>query len=275
MTAENLKLLDNKVGIIMGAANERSISWQIANACLQHGVKNIILTFQSERLEKKLKSLASQFDNVDLFLCDLTKPEDIDACKKFIEHKYNKIDFIVHGVAFSDKNELAGDYINTSLDNFINTMHISCYSFTEVLQKFRPIINPGGSALTLSYYGAEKFIPNYNVMGVAKAALECSVKYLAYDLGKDNHIRVNAISSGPIKTLAASGINDFNYVLKWNEHNSAINSPLLAKNVAKSAVYLLSDLSTQVTAEIHHVDCGYNASGMINIRNLDNIKEIF
>ena len=253
-------LLLGKRGLIMGVANNRSIAWGIAKACCEHGA-DIALSYQGEAIKKRVLPLSEELNSALVVECDVTKPESVDEMFDEIGKKFETIDFLVHAVAFSDKDELKGRYIETTQENFINTMNISCYSFTSVSQKAEKLMKDGGSILTLTYYGSEKVMPHYNVMGVAKSALETSVKYLAKDLGKKN-IRVNAISAGPIKTLAASGIGDFRYILKWNEYNSPLRRNVSIDEVGGSAVYLISDLSSGVTGEVHHVDSGYNIIGM-------------
>jgi enoyl-[acyl-carrier protein] reductase I len=253
-------LMAGKRGLIMGVANSRSIAWGIAEACARHGAE-LAFTFQGEALEKRVRPLAEQVGANLVLPCDVTDEASIDATFDALKDAWGSIDFVVHAIAFSDKDELTGRYVDTSKNNFQQTMNISCYSFTAVAQRAEKLMTDGGSLLTLTYYGAEKVMPHYNVMGVAKAALEASVRYLAEDLGKQN-IRVNAISAGPIKTLAASGIGDFRYILKWNEHNSPLRRTVGTDEVGDSALYLLSNLSRGVTGEIHHVDCGYNLVGM-------------
>jgi enoyl-[acyl-carrier protein] reductase I len=253
-------LMAGKRGLIMGVANNRSIAWGIAEACARHGAE-LAFTFQGEALEKRVRPLAEQVGANLVLPCDVTDEASIDATFDALKDAWGSIDFVVHAIAFSDKDELTGRYVDTSMNNFQQTMNISCYSFTAVAQRAEKLMTDGGSLLTLTYYGAEKVMPHYNVMGVAKAALEASVRYLAEDLGKQN-IRVNAISAGPIKTLAASGIGDFRYILKWNEHNSPLRRTVGTDEVGDSALYLLSNLSRGVTGEIHHVDCGYNLVGM-------------
>lgn len=259
MTANN-NLLKGKRGLIMGVANNRSIAWGIAKACADAGAE-LALTYQGEALKKRVDPLADELGAIVVGHCDVTDAASIDAVFKNIEDQWGEIDFFVHAVAFSDKDELTGRYVDTSHDNFMKTMDISVYSFTAIAQRAEKLMKDGGSMLTLTYYGAERVMPHYNVMGVAKAALEASVRYLAVDLGKDN-IRVNALSAGPIKTLAASGIGDFRYILKWNEYNSPLKRTVTIEEVGKSALYLLSDLSSAVTGEVHHVDSGYHTVGM-------------
>ena len=253
-------LMAGKRRLVMGIANKRSIAWGIAKACRDAGAE-LALTYQGEALMKRVGPLA---DELGAFLageCDVSDEATIDAVFKNIEEKWGKLDFLVHAIAFSDKDELTGRYVETSAENFRKTMDISVYSFTSVAQRAEKLMKDGGSIVTLTYYGAEKVMPHYNVMGVAKAALEASVKYLAVDLGGSN-IRVNAVSAGPIKTLAASGIGDFRYILKWNEYNSPLKRTVTIEEVGDSTLYLLSDLSRGVTGEVHHVDSGYHTVGM-------------
>ena len=256
----NNGLLAGKRGIIMGVANSRSIAWGIASKAAEHGAE-IAFTYQGDALEKRVRPLAESIGSDIILPCDVTDGASIDAVFKELEKRWGRIDFLVHAIAYSDKAELTGRYVDTSPENFAMSLNISCYSFTAVAQRAEKLMTEGGSMITLSYYGAEKVIPHYNVMGVAKAALEASVKYMARDLGPKN-IRVNSISAGPIKTLAASGIGDFRYILKWNEHNSPLGRNVTTDEVGNSGVYLLSDLSSGVTGEIHHVDSGYNVMGM-------------
>ena len=258
--AQSTGLMAGKRGVILGVANNRSIAWGIAKACSDAGAE-IALTWQGDALKKRVEPLAQELGAFMAGHCDVTEPATIDAVMDTLEAKWGKIDFVVHAIAFSDKDELTGRYLDTSRDNFTKTMDISVYSFTAVAQRAERIMNDGGSMITLTYYGAEKVMPHYNVMGVAKAALEASVRYLAVDLG-GRGIRVNAISAGPIKTLAASGIGDFRYILKWNEYNAPLKRTVTIDEVGNSALYLLSDLSTAVTGEIHHVDSGYHTVGM-------------
>ncbi len=253
-------LMAGKRGLIMGLANDKSIAWGIAKACADAGAE-LAFSYMGDAFKKRVAPLAEQLNVDTLIDCDVSDPASIDAAFAEIEKKWGKIDFIVHAIGFSDKNELRGRYVDTSRDNFLMTMDISCYSFTSVMQRAEKLMTDGGAALTLTYYGAEQVMPHYNVMGVAKAALEASVKYLAEDLGKQN-IRVNAISAGPIKTLAASGIGDFRYILKWNELNSPLRRTVTIDDVGNSALYLLSDLSSGVTGENLHVDSGYHVVGM-------------
>ncbi|MHC5654508.1 enoyl-ACP reductase FabI [Stappia sp.] len=253
-------LMAGKRGLIMGVANNRSIAWGIAKALSDSGAE-IALTYQGDALRKRVEPLAKELGAIVVGHCDVTDETTIDAVFDKLAETWGKIDFVVHAVAFSDKDELTGRYVDTSADNFRHTMQISCYSLTSVAQRAEKLMSEGGSILTLTYYGAEKVMPHYNVMGVAKAALEASVRYLAADLGK-NAIRVNAISAGPIKTLAASGIGDFRYILKWNEYNAPLRRTVTIEEVGDAALFLLSDLSRAVTGEIQHVDCGYHVVGM-------------
>lgn len=253
-------LMTGKRGLIMGLANDRSLAWGIAKALAEQGAE-LAFSYQGEALEKRVRPLAEQLGSDFLIECDVADMPALDRTFADLKKRWNTIDFVVHAIGFSDKNELRGDYVDTSLENFQMTMNISVYSFTAVTQRARAMMPDGGSVLTLTYYGAEKVIPHYNVMGVAKAALESSVKYLAMDLGPEK-IRVNAISAGPIKTLAASGIGDFRYILKWNEYNSPLRRNVTIEDVGGAALYLLSDLASGVTGEIHHVDAGYNVVGM-------------
>ena len=254
------KIMQGKRGLIMGVANERSLAWGIAQACHEHGAE-LAFTYQGDALLKRVGPLAEKVDTDILLPCDVTDAASMDATFAALEEKWGKLDFVVHAIGFSDKNELRGRYVDTSPENFAMTMNISVYSFTAVAQRAEKMMPDGGSLLTLTYFGAERVMPHYNVMGVAKAGLEASVKYLAEDLGKKK-IRVNALSAGPIKTLAASGIGDFHYMLKWNELNSPLRRNVTQADVGKSAMYLLSDLSSGVTGENHHVDAGYNVIGM-------------
>jgi enoyl-[acyl-carrier protein] reductase I len=253
-------LMRGKRGLIFGVANSRSLGFGIARACRAQGA-DIALTYQGEALKKRVEPLAREIGARVLGLCDVARPETIDAAFAQARNLWDTIDFVVHAIAFSDKTELDGRYVDTTPENFSNTLMVSCYSFVAIAQRAEKMMPQGGSMLTLTYYGAEKWIPHYNVMGVAKAALEASVRYLAADLGT-RKIRVNAISSGPIKTLAASGVSDFRYILKWNEHNAPLRRNVSVEEVGDAAVYLLSDLSRGVTAEILHVDAGYNTIGM-------------
>ena len=253
-------LMAGKKGLIMGVANKRSIAWGIAQACANAGAQ-LALTYQGDALRKRVEPLAGELGALVAGHCDVTDTDTIDAVFKELDTQWGGLDFLVHAIAFSDKDELTGRYVETSAENFRRTMEISVYSLTAITQRAEKLMTNGGSILTLTYYGAEKVMPHYNVMGVAKSALETSVKYLAADLGKQG-IRVNAISAGPIKTLAASGIGDFRYILKWNEYNSPLRRNSTIEEVGDSALYLLSDMGRGVTGEIHHVDAGYNVVGM-------------
>jgi enoyl-[acyl-carrier protein] reductase I len=253
-------LMDGKRGLIMGLANERSLAWGIAKKLRESGAE-LAFSYQGEALEKRVRPLADQLGSDFLIDCDVSDMAALDRAFAELAGRWPTIDFVVHAIGFSDKNELRGQFVDTSLDNFLLSMNVSAYSFVAVARRARAMMPDGGSLLTLSYYGAEKVIPHYNVMGVAKAALETSVKYLAMDLGPEK-IRVNAISAGPIKTLAASGIGDFRYILKWNELNSPLRRNVTIEDVGGAGLYLLSDLAAGVTGEIHHVDAGYNVIGM-------------
>ena len=253
-------LMQGKRGLIMGLANDRSLAWGIAQKLGEQGAE-MAFSYQGEALEKRVRPLAQQLGSDLLIDCDVSDMAALDKAFGTLAARWPTIDFVVHAIGFADKNELRGRYYDTSLDNFLLTMNISVYSFTAVAQRARAMMPNGGSLLTLSYYGAEKVVPHYNVMGVAKSALETSVKYLAMDLGPEN-IRVNAVSAGPIKTLAASGIGDFRYIMKWNELNSPLRRNVTIEDVGGAGLYLLSDLASGVTGEIHHVDAGYNVIGM-------------
>jgi enoyl-[acyl-carrier protein] reductase I len=255
-------VMRGKRGLVMGLANNRSIAWGIAKAARQAGAE-IALTYQGEPLERRVRPLAAELDAHVVGECDVTDAASIDAVFANVEKLWGDLDFVVHCIAFSDKDELTGRYVDTSEENFKTSLAISCYSFTAVAQRAEKLMKNGGSLLTLTYYGAEKWMPHYNVMGVAKAALEASVRYLAADLGEKN-IRVNAISAGPIKTLAASGIGDFRYILKWNEYNAPLRRTITIEEVGESAVFLLSNMGRAVTGEILHVDAGYHVVGMKN-----------
>jgi enoyl-[acyl-carrier protein] reductase I len=255
-------LMQGKRGLIMGVANNRSIAWGIAKAVAAQGAA-LAFTYQGEALKKRVEPLAAEAGSEIVLPCDVADSGSMDAVFAELGRHWGELDFLVHAIAFSDKTELDGRYVDTTAKNFSQTMLISCYSFTALAQRAEKLMRKGGSLLTLTYYGAEKVMPHYNVMGVAKAALEASVRYLAADLGKGG-IRVNAISAGPIKTLAASGIADFRYILKWNEYNSALRRTVTIEEVGAAGLYLLSDLSRGVTGEVHHVDAGYHVQGMKN-----------
>jgi enoyl-[acyl-carrier protein] reductase I len=253
-------LMDGKRGLIMGLANEKSLAWGIAQKLREHGAQ-LAFSYQGEALARRVIPLAEQLGSDFTFDCDVADMAALDDAFAKLKERWETIDFLVHAIGFSDKNQLRGKFYDTTLDNFLMTMNISAYSLVAVTQRAREMMPSGGSILTLTYYGAEKVVPHYNVMGVAKAALEASVRYLANDLGPEN-IRVNAISAGPIKTLAASGIGDFRYILKWNELNSPLRRNVTIEDVGGAGLYMLSDLSSGVTGEVHHVDCGYHLVGM-------------
>ncbi len=253
-------LMQGKRGLIMGVANNKSLAWGISQAVHAQGAE-LAFTFQGEALKKRVIPLAQSIGSNIVMPCDVTNSASMDAVFAEIEKKWGSLDFIVHAIAYSNKEELTGRYVDTSAANFALTMNISCYSFTAVAQRAAKLMKKGGSMVTLTYYGAEKVVPHYNVMGVAKAALECSVKYLATDLGRDG-IRINALSAGPVKTLAASGIGDFRYILKWNEYNSPLKRNTTLADVGGAGVYLLSDLSSGTTGEVLHVDSGFHVVGM-------------
>ncbi len=258
--SDSSSLMAGKKGLIMGLANERSLAWGVAKALRAHGAE-LAFTYQGEALEKRVRPLAESLDSQLVMPCDVTDDSSMDAVFEAMKSHWGTIDFLVHAIAFSDREELKGRYVDTSAENFNLTLNVSCYSLTALCQRAEKLMPGGGSVLTLTYYGAEKVMPHYNVMGVAKAALEASVRYLASDLGESG-VRVNAISAGPIKTLAASGIGDFRYILKWNELNAPLKRNVTIDEVGGSALYLLSDLASGVTGEIHHVDSGYHVVGM-------------
>ena len=253
-------LMAGKRGLVMGVANNRSIAWGISQACAREGAE-LAFTYQGEALEKRVRPLADSVGSDLVLPCDVTDAASMDGVFGELEKRWGKLDFLVHAIAYSDKDQLTGRYVDTTLDNFVNSLVISCYSFTALCQRAEKLMPEGGSMLTLTYYGAEKVVPHYNVMGVAKSALEASVRYLAVDLGRNN-IRVNAISAGPIRTLAASGIGDFRYIMKWNELNSPLKRNVTIDQVGNAGLYLLSDLGAGVTGEVHHVDSGYHVVGM-------------
>ena len=265
-------LMQNKKGLIMGVANDRSIAWGIAKSIANQGGQ-LAFTYQGDSLKKRVKPLAESVDSKILIPCEVTDSVSMQNTFKTIEDEWGELDFVVHAIAYANKDELKGKYYNTSLENFKQSMHISCYSFTEACSLAEPLMKNGGSMLTLTYYGAEQVMPHYNVMGIAKAALESSVRYLAADLGNSN-IRVNAISAGPIKTLAASGIGDFRFILKWNELNSPLKRNVTQNDIGNSAVFLLSDLGSAVTGEIQHVDCGYHTVGMLAVDEASAVSEL-
>ena len=253
-------LLAGKRGLVLGVANNRSIAWGIAQAARNHGAE-LALTYQGDALKKRVEPLAASLDALVAGQLDVTDSASLDGVFETIDKEWGRLDFVVHAIAFADKNELTGRYIDTSPENFASSLFVSCYSFTDIARRAEPLMTGGGSLLTLTYLGAERVMPHYNVMGVAKAALEASVQYLAVDLGPKN-IRVNALSAGPIKTLAASGIGDFRYILKWNELNAPLRRSVTIEEVGGAATYLLSPLSAAVTGEVHHVDSGYHVVGM-------------
>ena len=265
-------LMAGKRGLVMGVANDRSIAWGIAKAVADQGAE-LAFTYQGDALKKRVAPLAESVNSDILLQCDVTDDASVKAVFKEIEEKWGKMDFLIHAIAYADKEELKGKYLNTSRETFLQSMDISCYSFTSIAQHAAPLMTEGGSMVTLTYYGAEQVMPHYNVMGVAKAALEASVRYLADDLGPDN-IRVNAISAGPIKTLAASGIGDFRHILKWNELNSPMQRNVSIEQVGGAGLYLLSDMSGGVTGEIHHVDSGYHVVGMMNVDKAQELSEL-
>jgi enoyl-[acyl-carrier protein] reductase I len=253
-------LMAGKRGLIMGVANERSIAWGIAKTLAEHGAE-IAFTFQGEALEKRVRPLAQSLGSQHVMNCDVGDEASVDQVFQHLQASWGKLDFLLHAIAYSDKEELKGKYVETSRANFLRTLDISCYSFTALCRQAVPLMADGGSLLTLTYFGAERVMPHYNVMGVAKAALEASVRYLAVDLGGQN-IRVNALSAGPMKTLAASGIGDFRYILKWNQYNAPLKRNVTLDDVGGAGLYLLSPLSAGVTGEVHHVDAGYHVVGM-------------
>ena len=257
---DGTRIMAGKRGLVMGMANDRSIAWGIAKAAADHGA-DLAFTYQGEALEKRVRPLAEGLGVKHVLPCDVTDDASVDQVFDTLAKDWGGLDFVVHAIAYSDKEELKGKYVDTSKENFLKTLDISCYSFTSVARRAADLMNDGGSLLTLTYYGAERVMPHYNVMGVAKAALEASVRYLAVDLG-DKAIRVNGLSAGPMKTLAASGIGDFRYILKWNQYNSPLRRNVTLEDVGGAGLYLVSDLSTGVTGEVHHVDCGYHVVGM-------------
>ena len=265
-------LMKNKKGLIMGVANDRSIAWGIARTIAKNGGQ-IAFTYQGDTLKKRVQPLAENIGSKILIPCDVTDSDSMNNTFETIKKEWGEIDFVVHAIAFANKDELKGKYYNTSAENFNQSMHISCYSFTETCRLAEPLMINGGSILTLTYYGAEQVMPHYNVMGIAKAALEASVKYLASDLGEKN-IRVNAISAGPIKTLAASGIGDFRFILKWNELNAPLKRNVTLDDIGNASIYLLSEMGSAVTGEIQHVDCGYHTVGMVAVDEADKVSEL-
>lgn len=265
-------LMAGKRGLVMGVANDRSIAWGIAKTLSSQGAE-LAFTYQGDVLRKRVQPLAESVGADIIVECDVTDDDSMDAIFDELKKKWGKIDFVVHAIAYANKEELKGLYVNTSRENFLQSLDISCYSLTAVARRAAPLMSEGGSMITLTYYGAEQVMPHYNVMGVAKAALEASVRYLATDLGP-KAIRVNAISAGPIKTLAASGIGDFRHILKWNEYNSPLQRNVSTEQVGGAALYLLSNLSSGVTGEIHHVDSGYHIVGMMNVDRAKDLAEM-
>jgi enoyl-[acyl-carrier protein] reductase I len=271
--AETQQLMHGKKGLVLGLANDRSLAWGISQQVAAHGAE-LAFTYQGEALEKRVRPLAQSLNSPIVMPCDVTDAASLDALFAEIKKVWGRLDFVVHAVAFSDKEELKGRYIDgITRENFLRTMDISCFSFTDICKRAEPLMTEGGSLLTLSYYGAERVVPHYNVMGVAKAALEASVRYLAADLGQKN-IRVNAISAGPIKTLAASGIGDFRYILRWNELNAPMHRNVTIEDVGKAGLYFLSDLGSGVTGEVHHVDCGYHLVGMMAVESAGELADL-
>ncbi|MCL2673182.1 MAG: enoyl-ACP reductase [Alphaproteobacteria bacterium] len=266
------KLMEGKKGLVMGVANERSIAWGIAKNLADNGAK-LAFTYQGEALEKRVRPLAQSVGSEFLLQCDVTDSASMDKAFDAIKEKFGAIDFIVHAIAFAPKEALHGAFINVSREDFATAMNISCFSFIDVCKRAQSIMNPGGSLVTLTYYGSEKVLPNYNVMGVAKAALEASVRYAACDLGPMG-IRVNAVSAGPIKTLAAAGVGDINSMLRWNENNSPLRRIVTQDEVGKSALFLLSDLASAITGEVLYVDAGYNVIGMMATESVDKNLEL-
>ncbi|WP_298728534.1 enoyl-ACP reductase FabI [uncultured Ferrovibrio sp.] len=266
------QIMQGRRGLIMGVANDRSLAWGIAKAVHAQGAE-LAFTYQGEALERRVRPLAQSVNSKHILECDVTNAASIDAVFDTLKKDWGKLDFLVHAIAYSDKEELKGRYIDTSPENFALSMNVSCYSFTAVMQRAEKLMTDGGAAVTLTYYGAERVMPHYNVMGVAKAALEASVRYLAADLGKQG-IRVNAISAGPIKTLAASGIGDFRYILKWNELNAPLRRNVTIEQVGGAGLYLLSDLGAGVTGEVHHVDAGYHSVGMVAVDQAASVAEL-
>ena len=265
-------LLAGKKGLIMGVANDRSLAWGVAEAARAQGAE-LAFTYQGDALRKRVRPLAQSIGSDLLLPCDVTDSPQLDSVFNSLKECWGTLDFVVHAIAFSDKEQLKGRYVDTTPENFAETLMVSCYSFTAVCQRAERMMPDGGSLLTMSYVGAERVMPHYNVMGVAKAALEASVRYMAEDLGK-LRIRVNALSAGPMKTLAASGIGDFRYILRWNEFNSPLRRNVGLSEVGGAGLYLLSDLSTGVTGEVHHVDCGYNVVGMLAVDAADKVRDL-
>ena len=266
-------LMEGKRGLIMGLANDKSIAWGIAQALNEHGAQ-LAISYQNETLEKRVRPLAMQLDKEPLLIqCDVTDTASVEACFEELKQKWGKIDFLVHAIAFSDKNQLRGRTVDTTRDNFAMTMNISCFSFLEACKFAAPLMTDGGAIVTMTYMGSEKVLPNYNIMGVAKAALEASVRYAAMDLGEQG-VRVNAISAGPIKTLAASGIGDFRKMLHWNALYAPLERNVTPEEVGKAALGLLSECGTGITGEVIHVDCGYHIQGMLKMKNSKEVVEV-
>lgn len=266
-------LMEGKRGLIMGLANDKSIAWGIAQALNEHGAQ-LAISYQNETLEKRVRPLAMQLDKEPLLIqCDVTDTASVEACFEELKQKWGKIDFLVHAIAFSDKNQLRGRTVDTTRDNFAMTMNISCFSFLEACKFAAPLMTDGGAIVTMTYMGSEKVLPNYNIMGVAKAALEASVRYAAMDLGEQG-VRVNAISAGPIKTLAASGIGDFRKMLHWNALNAPLERNVTPEEVGKASLGLLSECGTGITGEVIHVDCGYHIQGMLKMKNSKEVVEV-
>ena len=265
-------LMKGKKGLVMGVANERSIAWGMASALHKAGAE-MAFTYQGDAFGKRVKPLAESIGADIVLDCDVSKEDDLDRVFSTLEKEWEKLDFVIHAIAYSNKDELQGRYVDTTLDNFLQTMHISCYSFTSVMRRAKDLMHDGGSAVTLSYYGAQKVMPNYNVMGVAKAALEASVKYLAADLGPEHNIRVNAISAGPMRTLAGAVIGGARRTFKYNTLTSPLRRPVELEELGNTGLYLLSDLSSAVTGEVHYVDCGFNAIGMPPHESLEAFAE--
>ena len=270
--ADAQALMEGKRGLVMGVANDRSIGWGIARTLAEHGAE-LAFTYQAEVLERRVRPLAESVGSTLLMECDVSDDASLDAAFEQLGNAWDSIDFVVHAIAFSDKDQLTGKYVVTTRDNFQLTLDVSCYSFTAVCQRAARMMTDGGGMLTMTYYGAERVMPHYNVMGVAKAALEASVRYLAVDLGAEG-IRVNAISAGPIKTLAAAGIGDFRYILKWNELSSPLRRNVGLDEIGKAGLYLLSDLGSGVTGEVHHVDCGYHTVGMVAVNAAEEVGDL-
>ena len=265
-------LMAGKRGLIMGVANDRSLAWGISQAVHAHGGE-VALTYQGEALKKRVEPLAERIGCSIVLPCDVTDDASLDAVFTELGARWGSLDFVLHAIAYSDKDELKGRYVDTTAENFSQSLLVSCYSFTAVCRRAEALMPTGGSLLTLTYMGAERVMPHYNVMGVAKAALEASVRYLAEDLGRQE-IRVNALSAGPLKTLAASGIGDFRFILKWNQFNSPLRRNISLEDVGGAGLYLLSDLATGVTGEVHHVDCGYNVIGMLAVDAVGEVREM-